>query len=392
MRLALERALPASPAAVWPLLTDGEQINRWSLARVRRIDPGDGGAPGSVGELREVTIRALGRPVRIEEVIELSLPPAQLGYRVVHGGGLAGHHGRISVEETAGGSVLRWEVEFHAAVPGADPIMARLLRGQLERSLGALAEVSRGAPAVPLPPTRILDEDSALPGLYAEAEAILAEQRALADRLQAAGDPKRFFARVYQYVTEHQLRDCRAGAPRHPAWVLRLIPRFHYYFAENLRRWLDPGAGRIEAHWRSAFVAMEGAPRWFGSAFKGALFGLAKGVQAHIEEDLPRTLAEIYVWHYRARCDYGRFRADYALMADLFREAAERLSPEIPRQGVPLWVRLVGDRLPRAAREALTARRFYDIPRQRRRAFQRGERLAALLAGSLSSDHASIPR
>ena len=61
VHLALERVLPASPAAVWPYLTDPALMNRWSSARIGGVDPGDGGGYGAVGALRRVRL-PVGRP------------------------------------------------------------------------------------------------------------------------------------------------------------------------------------------------------------------------------------------------------------------------------------------------------------------------------------------
>lgn len=112
------------------------------------------------------------------------------------------------------------------------------------------------------------------------------------------------------------------------------------------------------------------------------LYGVAKGMQAHIEEDLPRALAEVHHHHYRGRCGYVRFRADYLAMADVFRAAGERLMAEVPRAWWPLQARLIDRTLPDEVKAALQRRTFYDLPRERLRAFERGRRLAELLASA----------
>lgn len=387
VEFVIEKDLPASAAAAWPFLTDPERMNRWSEARIAMVAPGDGGDPGGVGALREVAIRlALGwgpaRRLAFDEVIDESEPPVRLVYRIVRGVPLRRHRGVVTLRDTgAGRARLRWRVEAELPVPGLGAVVEPALVRALDASLDALAREVRGAPERAVPPPRRIDETDDLPELFEAAEATLARERALANALFEASDPKRWFARVYEYVTEAQIARCREGAFAHPGWVLRLIPRFHAYFEGNLRRYRGEDPGRPETHWRSSFRAMDEAERWQGDEVRGAFYGIAKGMQAHIEEDLPRTLAEVYLKHYAERCDYARFRADYLRMDVIFGGASERLLAHIPRAKLPWRSRVLGAVLPREALDWLAARDFYDLPRERRRAFERGERLVHFVRG-----------
>src|SRR5947207_2441211 len=67
-----------------------------------------------------------------------------------------------------------------------------------------------------------------------EANRVLAMQRASAERLRRANDPKQWFARVYVFVTEEQLAHLDRGEVDHPEWALRLIPAFHTYYSAAL--------------------------------------------------------------------------------------------------------------------------------------------------------------
>jgi hypothetical protein len=313
-------------------------------------------------------------------------------YRVVDGLPVRHHRGEISVAESGDGAEVRWDVEYEFALPGLGPAARAVLLPQLGASLKKLAEVVAVAGGEPCGRCAPAPAEGALGPLRERAERVLAAQRALADRLEAADDPKRWFTRVYQYVTESQLRACDTGRVTHRAWVLHLVHRFHHYYADNLARWCGDAPGEPEAHWRSAFRAMEHAPRWYADPLTAVSYGLAKGVQAHIEEDLPRALAEVYRWHYASRCDYARLRADYLLMGGVFREASYQLLDRVPRRWFPLYLRVLGPRLPEEFKEALVTRRFYDVRRQRRKAFDRGERLAALMgrASAPSDERATI--
>lgn len=377
MRLHLEQHVAAPPETLWPHVTEPARMNRWSLATISAGEPGDGGGLDGIGAQREVRLRTPLGPVRLREVIWDAAPPARLVYRVVAEPPLRRHRGELRLEPAGGGTRLTWDVEAELLVPGLGAAMAILLRRQLARSLAELAALAaRGELAARAPspaPRPDPDEGLDLAPLYQAAAAVAEEQRHLADQLTEARDPKRWFSRVYQFVTEEQLAACRRGEVRHPAWVLRLVPIFHDYYEGSLRRHRGEAPGRPEAHWATAFRRME-APAEPGL---GLFLGLLAGVRAHVEEDLPRALGEVYLRAYDGRCDYARFRADYLLMGDIFGAASDRLRELIPREHLPASAKLLGPPLPRELREALSQRRFYDMPRRRRVAFERGERLVA---------------
>jgi carbon monoxide dehydrogenase subunit G len=375
MRLSFEQDLPAHPAAVWPFLTEPEKLARWSRADVHAIEPGDGGGPGDVGALRRITIRAAGMRASFEEVIEHAEPPKRLVYRVVSGLPLRAHRGEITLAKDGCGAWLRWDVDAAFLVPALAIGARAILDGELRASLDALARAVRGEPEIALEKRSFRDDLDELPALEREAERALAEQRALADRLAQAQDPKRWFTRVYQYVTERQLSLCNKNRLTNRAWVMRLIPRFHAYYVDNLRRYLGELPGRAESHWQEAFRAMDRAiPARLDEGLL-TVKGLLAGVAAHIEEDLPRTLAEVYRAHYAGRCAYVRFRADYLLMAGIFQHAADRLLRELPRDLTFLPMRALRPLLPLEIEDRAIAF-CYDVPRRRRQAFERGARLA----------------
>lgn len=378
MQITLEQYLSVEPKLAWPFISEPDLMNRWSLARVHEVASGDGGHRAGVGAMRTVTIRAFGRKARLDEVIERVEPPTKIVYRVVGGVPLRRHRGEITLTQEGTGSRLRWQVDFESPLVGLDHGMRFVLERQLRSSLQRLATVVRSASAYEVPRLTQLSEAPSKE-LWARADSILSEQRTLASRLEDGGDPKQWFARVYAFVTEEQIALCRSGEIAHPSWVLRIIPRFHEYYVGNLRRWLGLESGPAEAHWRSAFRAMEQGRRWFRDPLVAMSYGLAKGVQAHIEEDLPRALADVYVEHYAGRCDYARFRADYLLMGNVFRRSSKRMLERMPSRHFPFYARMLTPFLPPEGQDAVIHWRFYDVPRERRRAFERGERLATWL-------------
>lgn len=370
VRIALERIVPAPPAAVWPFVTDPALLNRWSTARIRGVDEGDGGGFGSVGALRAVRLPGRARVV-LDEVVEHADPGERLVYRVYGRRSVRHHRGELHLAAHADGTRVAWDVAMDLAVPGANRLLRRALVPELEDSLDRLQRVVAGAETAALPPPRVVDDAADLDALEAAAVAVAASQREMAEAMLAAGDTRHWFSRVYQYVTEAMIAACRVGTPTHPAWVLRLIPRFHALYGAAV-------AGSAPApHWRDAFERIakaEGASG--GSAAVGFWQALVAGAKAHIEGDLPVVLADVYRTWYADRCDYVRFRADYLVLAAPLAEAWERLSAEVPAAYFPGYARALQRLFPPELADYVLSKRFYDILLARREAFDRGRALA----------------
>ncbi|HLS00106.1 MAG TPA: DUF5995 family protein [Mycolicibacillus parakoreensis] len=368
--MLLRQPVAAAPAVVWESLTDPGQMNAWSTARIELVGFGDRQRADGVGAMRRVYLPYSGLP--LTEVIHASEPPYHLGYTVVGGVPLLREHtGRITVTPAGGDAAeIRWEVVMRFEAPGLATVAARLIEGELRRSLRRLAELApRPAGAVPTP-RRLAQGD--LSALRDTAERVLVEQRAVADRLAHADDPKQWFARVYQYVTEEQLAHLHSGLADNPEWILRLIPCFHELYLSNLVAFERGEA--VEKPWHRAWGQAERAAA--AGSPKGIVEALLLGVAAHIEADLPRALSTTYLDHFRHRCDYTYFRADYLRMSAIFRLASERLISTLPRRCKPVWVPLAQAVLPAELRYQLMCEFYYNIPRKRLDAFERGRRLA----------------
>jgi len=386
MNLSLERHLDVPIDQAWPLVTDPLWMNRWSTAHIEAVAEGDGGGFNSVGAVRRVLLRSAGPRVPLPEVIQRSEPPtpgdtsAGLVYRAFHQPQVRFHRGEIRLSgDGRGGSLLRWDVAFDLVTPGVGRMMMRLLRRDLDASLTRLAALTERPPAVTRPRFQLFAED--LTSLRQRAESCLEDQRRVADELVQNEHPARWFARVYAFVTEAQLRHIDRGGVDHPAWVLRLIPRFDVYWRRNLDAWRAGRPGDAEWHWRDAFRAMERPGSSRRDRQRSLFMGLRGGVVAHIEEDLPRALADVYLDAYEGACDYARFRADYLLMGDVFRTASERLIEEMPPRLLPWWARTFARALPPELYEAVRHHRIYDVPRRRLEAFERGHRLVTWRQG-----------
>ncbi len=371
--IVLEQYVDAAPARVWQLLTDPEQMNSWSTARIELKDSGAGRRPDGVGTLRAIHLP--GRGGTLLEVVRESESPSHFVYVVFSGvAALRSPRGQISLSAKGNGTDVRWQVDMEFAVPGLALVAGRLIGSELEKSLAALAALPNSPHDFEdekLPTVRYRDgarepDRAALAELRAGADAILAKQRAIADRLAAADDPKRWFARVYQYVTEEQLAFVDEGEVDNPDWVLHLIPAFHHYYADNLAAFED-GSGSEEPWTKAWALAEKGGAT--GSSTR-TMKALLLGVAAHIEADLPRALAATYTEHFPDR-DYVEFRADYVRMGRIFGKATDRLVAEMPRGYLPAWLGIARRVLPLELRDQLM-RRYYDVPKRRLEAFQAG--------------------
>lgn len=370
MRIDLTQRVEAPPAAVWPFLTDPAFMNRWSLARIEPVAPGDGGRFDTVGTWRRVFVRnPLGAQVLDEAVVAVDAP-RRFEYRVVPDAMITGHRGVITLAPEGEGTLVRWTVDLHLAFGVMEHAAVRVVRPQLAESLASMARCAKGA--APTVPWRDDFEDAGdEAALLREARAVLDAQRAVAAELEAADDPRRWFTRLYAFTTEAILGAHARGDVAHGRWLLRLVPRFHWYYFDNLARDRGAGGGAPEAHWQRAFRAMrEGAPR---ARF---VAGLRAAVQAHIEDDLPRALADVHRDHYRGRCDYGRFQGDYLMLQRALEEPAVPFLPTVPRALLPWGFRVAERVTPEAIRRFIRIRDEYDVPTRRREAFARGRALA----------------
>lgn len=372
MEIDLRQVVSAPPSAVWGWLTDPARMNRWSTARIEPIEPGERGRMDGVGALRRVITPGVAR-TRLVEVVRTSEPGHRFVYVVFDGApALRAHQGEITLQPEGDRTIVRWRVTMDFALPGVGAIARRSIAPELRRSLEIMADAARGAPAEALPSFTAIERVDLAP-LRDEAGRILELQRTIADRLERTGDAKQWFARVYAFVTEEQLAHLDRGEVDHPEWALRLIPSFHRYYAAALDGF-ERGTA-IEPAWQKAWSAAASA-----RSARDVVKGLLLGVAAHIETDLPHALAGTWRDHFRARCEYVRFRADYVRMASVFRIASDRLLEKMPRAFVPTWLRVARRAVPSELGAELM-RRYYDVPKRRLAAFARGAALAGTRGG-----------
>ncbi|MEE2827574.1 MAG: SRPBCC family protein [Myxococcota bacterium] len=140
----LQREFPVGAAELWPWVTEPERMSRWSLAPVSLLAPGPDGAATSVGSRRRVVVPIGLFKMPLEEVIVLCDPPRAHHYRVVAGGSLRDHLGRLELSPLDGGTRLSWQVRFGSRPAFLGSTIRALLLPRLERSLDQLDAVLRG--------------------------------------------------------------------------------------------------------------------------------------------------------------------------------------------------------------------------------------------------------
>lgn len=355
-------------------------MNQWSLASIESLAPGDGAHPGGIGALRRVVVHALGRTLHLDEVIEMAVPGKRLSYRVYAGAPVRRHAGNIDIAENASGSVVHWHVEIDSFVPAFDSALRRVLYPQVAESLARLACIHPSQnPTKPLPPERNLDEMRNFAQIEMQAISVRDAQRTVANELLARNDARGWFMRVYEYVSDFMLAACRDGRFDHPAWVARTLIAFDPLYRRNLEARLNGDTATIEPHWARAFAKTERTAKRPLTRFAIAMRSVFEGMRAHIEDDLPRALAQTYVEHYAGCADYTRFRADYLRMARIFGDASDRLLTHFPKREWSLRDRFLDAVTPPEGRTWLIDHTFYPITTRRAQAFERGARIAELM-------------
>lgn len=367
-RFTLRKDLPCTPEVAWELLTDPQHMAHWSTAAIALDAPGADDRPDTVGALRTVTLP--GGRVKLREVVECSEFPRRFCYRVYDGGPLLRRHsGEQRIDPTASGCVVTWTVEMDVMPSVLGRVLAQSIRREVRRSLDAAGRIAASLIVEPRNLDRIGRDPASLERLgelTAAANLSRDRQRAIADELAAVDDPKRWFARVYQYVTEEMIvaaADPAALGLEHPDWVLALIPVFHTYFEENLENYRQ--GVPCEEPWQRAWSTCEESdPK---QPALPVMKGLIAGVAAHIEADLPRTLARVHGEEFSDR-DLREFRPDYLRLAPIFSVASDRLLADLPRSHKPWWV-APATRIHPQIRDTLIAKTTYDVGRNRLKAF-----------------------
>jgi hypothetical protein len=371
--IRLHRELPYSVEHAWTLLTEPTEMNKWSIMTVVAVEPGADERMDRPGALRAVVA---GGPFRMKyrEVVQHVDQPSYFEYQVYDGGALLRSHiGTIELMSgPCGGCRLTWTVRVEFINPVLSWLVRARLRKKLETSLDRAARggipISASLPSA-APTVRIME--GSLEPLRRVAEEALAEQRDLAARLTAANDPKQWFARLYAMGSEGILDYVDTGKIRHPDWVLRVIPNYHMHYIRHFHDYLADRP--VEPAWHKAWSQCEKVDNVH--PVRPIVSGLLFGIAAHLEVDLPPTLASVYLRNYRGTYDYREFLPDYLRLSTVFQRTSDRLIAEMPKSFKPWWLRASSHIAPEL-RQTLLAHRSYNVASARLESFRRGYALA----------------
>ncbi len=254
------------------------------------------------------------------------------------------------------------------------------------------------------PSTDVIEDETIYQERRAAAETSLATQTTRADAwLDREGnvtDNRYWFARVYQYVTEGELREAAARTFYYPSYVLQCVRYFEKIYSDNVE--IADNHGTVEDHWQVAFdeckrtqgltwddvLAAGGAVIGGGAAgaasgaaigggvgsfaggvgavpgavvgakvggvsgaiagviaapaaaeVYGAVQSLVASMLAHIRFDLPRAEAWVFESHYAGQGEAAieHFQPDFNSMTGIFEQAAAQMNTEIAeRSGLPV--------------------------------------------------------
>jgi outer membrane protein OmpA-like peptidoglycan-associated protein len=222
-----------------------------------------------------------------------------------------------------------------------------------------------------------INPNASYAALHARITAIQGEQLAYAVSL--TGDMKYWFAKVYYFVTTHELAAIDGGTYQYPHMKMQEVVQFHAAYKANLDAWRAGNQSKVEAHWQKAFAAAESEQG--GTIYKPRslelMHALLPSMQAHIRFDLPRALASCFVTHYAGipGTSMADFKTDFDGMGPVFDRAQVSLLAEIKDD---TWVIDPGRFGPvQDAGFPL----FFNVPMERQHTYEKASRLAAGLQG-----------
>jgi hypothetical protein len=134
-RVVLDRDFDQPVGRVFSYLSEHENLGPVIGATVTRLRDGDTSRNGE-GSVRRLRIAVLPT---FDETVTLAVPDERIEYRITRGSPLRGHHGLLVFTPNGAGCHLRWVIEFGAAVPGLDRVVAAMLRRNIGRGLDQVA-------------------------------------------------------------------------------------------------------------------------------------------------------------------------------------------------------------------------------------------------------------
>ncbi|MBZ9713806.1 DUF5995 family protein [Deinococcus multiflagellatus] len=213
-----------------------------------------------------------------------------------------------------------------------------------ERATGPLSPWRKSGKLVGNPPIRdekdvpnikIVESEQNYKTLLAGAKSLLKGQRDRADAMLSKDktkvlDYRYWFAKVYSYVTEQEIRYCEERTFDYPSYVMQCVLNFDKIYADNLKA----AQAQVEPHWKAAFQTAHDMQHGDGFPVDaaGVLFALVASMLAHIRYDLPRAeawVAEKYGQQFGAKP--SDFKADFFRMSGVFDISGRKMYGDIQR-------------------------------------------------------------
>ncbi|NTY00636.1 DUF4157 domain-containing protein [Deinococcus sp. JMULE3] len=180
------------------------------------------------------------------------------------------------------------------------------------------------------PNPNVVEDEREYQTLLAGARTLLQAQRARAGKLKggvqgAVQDYNFWFAKVYSFVTENEIKFAESRVYDYPSYVMQCVLYFDKVYSDNLKAFK---AGRSEAHWHNAFKTAAGMQSLKDAPLDvaPAIFSMVAAMLAHIRFDLPRAEAWVYQsYKSRYNAKTSDFRADFFRMSGVFDMAASSM-------------------------------------------------------------------
>jgi hypothetical protein len=218
-----------------------------------------------------------------------------------------------------------------------------------------------------------INPNAAYAALRERLVAIQAEQLAYAVSLK--GDMKYWFAKVYYFVTTHELAAIDAGKYLYPHMKMEEVAQFHAAYKTNLDAWQAGNKDKVEAHWKKAFASAEkeNGGTWYKPRSMELMAALLPSMEAHIHFDLPRALAACYVLHYAGipGTSVNDFKSDFDAMSPVFDKAQASLLGDVKES---TWTIDPGHY---GGVQDLGFPFIFSVPQEREHTFEKASKLAA---------------
>ncbi|MEM7039108.1 MAG: DUF5995 family protein, partial [Bacteroidota bacterium] len=164
--------------------------------------------------------------------------------------------------------------------------------------------------------------------LTARADAMYGKATTLGIEHDSVLDNRFWFTKVYQFVTEGELKYIESNQFYYPSYVLRSVIYFEKVYADNMDA---ADTGDVEAHWKKAFEkTSEKDTDWYVDFLDG-IQCLVQSMLAHIRFDLPRCEAWVFNSYYShlPGVKIQDFKEDFMSMAGIFDDAGDRMNAVI---------------------------------------------------------------